>query len=285
MGLRTVRPNENRRMYHQIFIFVVTNHLLSGYKSMKKTLAILLLSLTVNAGLMAQYSIQDSAISTNLIFGSFSYLLPGGDMATRYGSFAQIGPGYMFKTRSNWILGIESNFMFGDRLKNEDNILKGIITSDGNVIDLEGTYADYHFFMRGFSAVGRVGKVVPAFGPNPNSGILVSMGGGYVQHKIRIEHKDKTAPQIIDDYAKGYDELKEGFVSNLFLGYLYLSNNNKVNFFAGIDVSLAFTRDARPYSFSGQKYLNGEFIDTFTGIRAGWIFPVYRRAPREFYYY
>ncbi len=252
---------------------------------MKKTLAILLLSLTVNAGIMAQYSIQDSAISTNLIFGSFSYLLPGGDMATRYGSFAMIGPGYMFKTRSNWILGLESNFMFGDRLKNEDNILKGITTSDGNVIDLEGTYADYHFFMRGFSAVGRIGKVVPAFGQNPNSGILVSMGGGYVQHKIRIEHKDKTAPQIINDYAKGYDELKEGLVTNLFLGYLYLSNNNKVNFFAGIDVSLAFTHDARPYSFSGQKYLNGEFIDTFTGIRAGWIFPVYRRAPREFYYY
>jgi hypothetical protein len=235
--------------------------------------------------LLPKKSIKDSVIFTNLIYASYAMQFPGGDMEERFGMNSQMGAGYMLKTNSNWVFGLEGDFMFGNEVKNEQNIMSLIETSDGNLIDMGGTYADYNFNERGFSALLKVGKLIPVWGPNKNSGILFTLGGGYLQHKIYIEHKDKTAPQITGDYLKGYDELKRGFASNLFLGYLYLGNQNKVNFFAGLDITVAFTGHVRPYSFNQISYNSGKFTDILTGIKAGWIIPVYRRAPKEFYYY
>ncbi|MDY0101653.1 MAG: hypothetical protein RBS07_01865 [Lentimicrobium sp.] len=252
---------------------------------MKNSLKIIILLIFTTNMAFAQKSIGDSAIVAHLIYGTYSYEIPGQDMAGRFGGFSQVGPGYLLKTRSNWILGVESSFGFGSTIKNEDEILKGITTSDGNVIDMSGVYADFQFNMRSFSAMGRVGKVIPVLGPNKNSGIMLTAGLGYLQHKIYIEHKDKSAPQITGEYVKGYDELKRGFVTNVFLGYLYLGNSNKVNFFAGLDFNLGFMKSGRPYSFTEMKFNTGSFTDTYGGVKVGWIFPVYKRAPKEFYYY
>lgn len=253
--------------------------------TMKNTLLLALLLTFASQGIFAQKSIRDSSIVAHLIYATYSYEMPGQDMARRFGGFSQVGPGYMVKTKKNWILGVEGNFGFGNNLKNESTILKGISTSDGNIIDMSGIYANFHYNMRSFSALGRVGKVIPFYGPNKNSGIMVTAGLGYLQHKIYIEHKDKSAPQITGNYLKGYDELKRGFATNVFLGYLYLGNTNKVNFLAGLDFTMGFTQHARPYSFTDMKYNSGSFTDIYTGIKIGWIIPVYKRAPSEFYYY
>jgi len=246
---------------------------------------ILLIALLSVTNLIAQKSIKDSVIFTNLISANYALQFPGGDLSERFGMNSQVGAGYLMKTPSNWVFGVEGNFLFGNQVNDKQNILDLIETSDGNLIDMEGTYADYNFNERGFSGFVKVGKVIPAWGPNKNSGILFTLGAGFLQHKIFIEHKDKTAPQITGDYLKGYDELKRGFASNLFLGYLYLGNQNKVNFFAGLDVTVAFTGHVRPYSFNQISYNSGKYTDLLTGIKVGWIIPVYRRAPKEFYYY
>lgn len=252
---------------------------------MQKFLTPLFLFLLSFSAVTAQKSISDSVIFTNLIYANYAMQFPGGDMADRFGMNSQVGPGFLIKTNSNWLFGIEGNFLFGNQVNQEENILKNIETSDGNLIDMQGIYADYRFNERGFSGIVKFGKLIPVFGPNRNSGIMVTLGGGYLQHNIYIEHKDKSAPQITGDYLKGYDELKRGFASNLFLGYLYLGNSQKVNFFAGIDFTWAVTSHVRPYSFAEMKYNTGTFTDTFTGIKVGWILPVYKRAPKEFYYY
>jgi hypothetical protein len=251
-------------------------------KTRLRLLILLMLPFTVTE---AQKSIQDSVIFTNLIYANYSMQFPGGDMAGRFGMNSAIGPGYLIKTSSNWIFGIEGNFLFGKQVNNTENILSLIETSDGNIIDMEGTYADYNFNERGFSAILRAGKLIPVWGPNRNSGVFVTLGAGYLQHRIYIEHKDKTAPPIKGDYLKGYDELKSGFASNVFLGYLYLGNQNKINFFAGIDFTVGFTRHVRPYSFNNMTYNTGNFNDILTGIRVGWIIPVFSRAPKDYYYY
>jgi len=252
---------------------------------MQARLTLFLLLLLSFSHVDAQKSIRDSTIFTNLIYANYAMQHPGGDLADRFGMNSQVGPGFLMKTRSNWVFGAEGNFMFGNQVVNQNNILKNIETSDGNLIDMQGIYADYNFNERGFSAFAKIGKIIPAWGPNKNSGIMVTLGGGYLQHKIYIEHKDKTAPQITGDYLKGYDELKRGFATNLFLGYLYLGNSNKANFFAGIDFTMAFTSHVRPYSFAEMRYNSGKFTDILTGIKVGWIIPVYQRAPKEFYYY
>ncbi|MBL7904774.1 MAG: hypothetical protein JNL22_07105 [Bacteroidales bacterium] len=244
-----------------------------------------LLLLLAATRLPAQKSIADSAISANLIHANFALQFPGGDLSEQFGMNSLVGAAYLHKTSSNWVFGFEGNFMFGDQVKNENEVLSLIETSDGNLIDMEGIYANYNFNERGFTAFVKAGKVIPAWGPNSNSGFLVTLGAGYLQHKIYIEHRDKTAPQITGDYLKGYDELKNGPAANLFAGYLFLGNANKVNFYAGIDLTLASTSYVRPYSFNRMEYTSGRFTDFQAGLKIGWIIPVYRRAPKEYYYY
>jgi hypothetical protein len=252
---------------------------------MKTTLKLVLLFIALGGTVSAQKSIRDSLIFTNLIYGTYSFEVPGADLSKRFGGFSQVGAGYLFKTRNNWLVGAEGNFGFGNIIKNEEEILKGVTTADGNVIDMSGVYTDFSFNMRTFSAFGKLGRVFPAFGPNKNSGIIFSLGFGYLQHKIYIEHRDQSAPPISGEYVKGYDDLKRGYATNVFLGYLFLGNNNKVNFFAGVDFTCGTTQHARPYSFARQQYNSGSFTDIYGGLKVGWIIPVYKRAPREFYYY
>lgn len=246
----------------------------------------LLFSLLFFCGqLTAQFSVRDSTITAHLISAHFSYNLPAADLSERYGGFAQVGAGYMAKTKTNFLIGLDGLFGFGNQVKNSENILSNITTSDGNIIDQEGVFATFSYNFRSFGAVAKIGKVIPVWSPNPNSGIMMWLGAGYLQHKIYFDYKDQLAPQLSDDYIKGYDELRHGLLLNAFAGYLFMGNQGKANFYAGLDVNLAFTSDARPYSFVNATALNGKFTDLYTGIKVAWFFPAYRRAPNEYYYY
>lgn len=241
--------------------------------------------LLINAKSIAQQSIKDSTISMHLIVAQYAVQLPGGDVADRFGISSMVGAGYLFKTKTNWVFGLDGGFMFGNDVKNKEHIFDNIETSDDNIVDLEGIYATYHFYERGFSLLGKIGKTFSFGKPNPNSGIMLGIGGGYLQHKIFIDHRDKTAPQITGDYLKGYDELKRGPAVNAFLGYMFLGNNKVINFYTGVDFTVAFTQFVHPYSFAQMKYNSGNFTDTFLSVKFGWIIPVYKRSPKEFYYY
>lgn len=221
----------------------------------------------------------------HLIMGQYAFQIPAGDVSERFGVNSMIGGTYLYKTDQNWIIGIDGRFMFGNDVKNSDKIFDNIETSDGNIVDMEGIYATYHFYERGFSTLAKTGKIISLDKPNPNSGILTGLGVGYLQHKIFIDHRDKTAPQITGDYLKGYDELKNGPALNVFAGYIHFDNKRVINFYAGLDATVAFTQFVHPYSFAQMKYNNGTFTDIFFSLNIGWIFPIYKRAPKEFYYY
>ncbi len=233
----------------------------------------------------AQQNLRDSTISMHFIMAQYAFQIPAGDVSKRFGVNSMIGGAYMYKTNHNWLFGFDGRFLFGNNVKNSDKILDNIETSDGNIVDLEGIYATYHFYERGFSFLAKTGKVLTLNKPNPNSGIFTGLGAGYLQHKIFIDHRDKTAPQIIGDYLKGYDELKSGPALNLFAGYLHFDNNKAINFYAGVDATFAFTQFVHPYSFAQMKYNSGNFTDVFISLNVGWIFPMYKRAPKDFYYY
>lgn len=239
----------------------------------------------VSVDVKAQKSIKDSTISVHLIEAHFSMQIPGGDIANRFGVNSMVGAGYLYKTSGNWLLGAEAGFLFGSDIKNSQNILSNIETEDGNIVDLGGIYATYHYYERGILMLGKVGKVFTINKPNSNSGIVTGIGAGIFQHKILIDHRDKTAPQITGDYLKGYDELKRGPAVNVFLGYLYLSNSRIINFYAGADLTMAFTENVHPYSFNKMEYNSGKFTDFLYSVKVGWFIPVYRRAPKDFYYY
>ena len=122
------------------------------------------------AGTVAQVSIRDSAIFTPLIYATYSYQFPGGDLSRQFGSNSSIGGGFMLKTKHNWIFGVEGNYLFGQSVKNSDSLLWNISTRDGFLIDANGMYADLVYYERGFNFFGKFGKLIPVLSPTPTAG-------------------------------------------------------------------------------------------------------------------
>lgn len=232
----------------------------------------------------AQVNVKDSSVFTTMVYPAFAVQWPGGDLKSRYGFSTSIGPGFMLKSKSNWLFAVETGFILGTDIKDEQQILKNISTSDGWVIDANGIYASIQMYERGFTCMAGVGKIMTGLGPNPNSGIMIMGKVGYIQHKIRIENTDNAAPQIAGNYKKGYDKLSDGPALSEFLGYMYLGNNRLVSFFGGISCTQAWTRSRRIYNLTEGKKDDAQHFDMLFELRGGWIIPLYKRSPKEFYY-
>jgi len=237
----------------------------------------------------AQSPAKDSAINIHILYPTYSYSMPGADMAERFGFSHQVGAGYMYKDASGWSISFEGNFIFRDGVKNSRSILSGdssgILTNDGFVIDESGTFANVMLSERGYALWVKVGKLLPVAGPNPNSGILLQVGAGMLQHKIRIDVAVNSAPQLLGDYKKGYDMMCNGPAFSQFVGYQQISNNMKVNFFAGFEFIQAFTQSRRSYYFTQMKRPNENRIDLLNSFKIGWYIPINRKVQKRFYYY
>src|SRR5512133_1284399 len=169
--------------------------------------------------LQGQVNIKDSAITTPVIYATYSYQFPGGGLSDLFGSNSSIGGGIFVKTSGNWIVGAEGNYLFGGTVKNQDSMLLMISTPEGYVIDANGMYADVILYERGYSFYGYFGKLIPVLSPNPNSGFTILAGLGYLQNKIRVHNPNNTAPQLYGDYKKGYDKLNGGLALTGSVGY------------------------------------------------------------------
>lgn len=231
-----------------------------------------------------QSNIKDSAISIPFIGVSYSYQIPAGDLVNNYGPNSNLGGSFLVKTSKNWIYGIDGSFLFGSNVK-DTTVLDNIKTSQGQVIDQDGKYAEIFFYERGYSLSARGGKIFSFKKPNANSGIIFLSGIGFLQHKMRIEVTGNTVPELTSEYRKGYDRLSNGLALSQFLGYQYLGNSRLINFFGGIEMMAAFTKNRREYNYDTMEYDNKKRLDLLYGIRFGWILPLYKKLPKDFYFY
>ena len=235
-----------------------------------------------------QVSVKDSVVNISLVPVSFSYNWPGGDLVDRFGNSAQIGGEYWYKSRSNWLFGLSGSFLFGNYVKQND-ILAPITTSGGIIIGEDGTPSETDMFERGRVFMGRAGKLLTQIpftnidaGLNPNSGFILMAGAGILQHKIQIK---TDALSLSDEMIKGYDRLSNGPALSQFLGYLFLSNNRLINFYFGIECIQGWTQNRRGYNYDAMQDDTEKRMDVLTGLKMGWILPLYKKVPDEFYYY
>jgi len=233
----------------------------------------------------SQVSVKDSSIVAPMIYATYAYQLPGGDLAKRFGGNSSIGGGFMVKTRSNWLFAAEGNYLFGGTVKNGDSLLKNIADSNGYVINANGYYAEIGFAETGYNVMGKFGKLFPVLSPNPNSGPLIMVGAGYLKNKIKIHDGDNTAPQLQGDYKKGYDRLNTGLVLSGTLGYLYMSDSRLINFFVGLEFMQSWTKYRRARNFDTGKQDNSSLSSQFYGVKVKWIIPLYKRKPKDYYLY
>lgn len=251
---------------------------------MNRRLPFLVIFLLVFQVSQAQFNVADTTVAAFVPHLSYSYQFPGGDVAKRYGHNSTIGGGLKYKNMKNIIFSLDVNFIFGNDIKNADSILWMVETENGYVIDGNGTFALYALYERGYNINFSVGKIFPILNPNPNSGLMVNAGVGYMLHRMKIDNQHRTAPQISGDYAKGYDMLTGGISLNQFIGWYFMSNSRLLNFYGGFEFHEAFTKSLRDWDFHNMGKDNNNNFDFFFGIKIGWMLPIYDRAPDKFYY-
>jgi hypothetical protein len=251
--------------------------------SIKKIHLFFLSILFISPYLSAQVSLKDFSISTPLVGVSYGFQLSGGDLVKRFGNSSSVEIKLDFKTKSYWTFGVNGSYFFGKDAK--ENLFDSINTSAGAIINRIGEYADVRTFERGFTVSGTIGRMFSFKKPNPNSGLVVDIGLGFIQHKIRIETIGNNVPQLSKDYKKGYDRLTNGFLLSENLGYLYLSNNRFVNFYFGFECMQGFTQSRRSFDFDLMKQDTQKRLDILYGAKVAWILPLYKKAPQEFYTY
>ncbi|NVO19751.1 MAG: hypothetical protein HXX13_08625 [Bacteroidetes bacterium] len=228
---------------------------------------------------------QDTQKPLSILYPSYSLNIPAFDMKDRFGITQSLGAGYSIIFKNKWLLDFEGNFLFGGKIKNSASLLAPIATSNGYIIDQSGTFASIAISERGFTFWLKTGKLIPTGTRDPNSGILLMSGIGMMQHKIRIDVSQNTAPQLRTAYKKGYDHLCNGPAINEFVGYQYIDPLKRVNFYAGLDFSLAWTQSRRAYYFTEMTRPNEKRFDMLCGIKIGWLVPIYGKSSHEYFYY
>jgi hypothetical protein len=256
---------------------------ISPSKSLK--MSFLLVLLFPCRVLFSQRNVKDSTIATPLVGVQYGFNQPAYDLASRYGYFNYIGILAGYKTKHNLFWGVDANFMFGNQIKAK-GLFDNLIDSYGRITDVNGNTAIVMVYARGFHVNAALGKIIPVFSPNKNSGLFIHGGIGYILHHLRIETQDQVVPLLELDYKKGYDRLTAGVNFHEFIGYSFMSNGGFFNFYAGFYFQQGFTKNQRTLFFDQPQVPvpTNTRKDFLYGLRVGWYIPFYKRQPKEFYY-
>lgn len=229
-------------------------------------------------------NVGDTVVNAKLVSISYAVQVPVADMAKRFGINNNLGGGLTFKIPHNFLIGVEGDYLFGGNIK-EDTILNKLMTSSGNFIGVDGLYGTVFLMERGYTLWARFGKLIPVFHSNPNTGLTLMIGAGFLQHKIRLSDPNRTLPYIMGDYAKGYDRLTNGGALSQYIGYTHLDKRKLVNFSIGFEAMEAFTQNRRDWNFDEMRKDDSKRLDILLGLKAAWILPFYGRNEERIYTY
>jgi hypothetical protein len=221
--------------------------------------------------LSAQTSAPD--MKTALLFHiHYGFNVPGADMADRFGNNFSVGGNIEYKFKNNFFGGVGYSYLFGKKIK--EDIAFNLINNKGEIVGTDNHLALFTLSERGFSSSLYFGKI---FYPSSSSrgGIKVSVGGGILQHKIRIVDDYSVVTQIFGDYLKGYDRLSNGLLTQQYVGYQYLSDNRRINFSVGLLFQQGFTKSSRIFNYDTRLNDTKRRLDMLNGLQVSWILPFY----------
>lgn len=215
---------------------------------------------------------------------SYAGQLPGGDLASRFGSSFSLGSAvHHISAGSNILIGIQGQFLFGSEVK--EDVLQNLRTEEGFIIGNDRTAADVPLRQRGYYLGIQIGKLWSLSPGNPRSGLHGTLGAGLLRHRIRIqEDPQRAVPQIQDEYAKGYDRLSGGPALYQWLGYQIFSRDGRINAYIGVEALQGFTRGLRDIQFDTRMPHTEKRMDLLWGLRAGWVLPFYSNRDKTIWY-
>lgn len=249
---------------------------------MKNIIFVCLLLLGYNL-LVAQRNVGEEVISTPMVGLQYTSILPAGDLKDRYGFLNQLGMTAGYKDKSNLVYGIEGNLYFGNRVTN-DSIFNFLKDNLGNTSEAAGELGIIQILSRGFNVHAHIGKIIPVFGSNPNSGLYISLGAGYSLLKYRIQTTYDFIPVVEVDNRKLYDRQTIGFSLHQFVGYSLINASRPIHFYAGLYANQGFSKFTRSWFYDQGPSPSGLLFDFQFGLRAGWYVPIYKRKAKTIYF-
>jgi len=214
--------------------------------------------------------------NTVLIGPTYGRMFTIGNLAKRFGGSNTIGINAAYKFGNNFQVSGNFSGWFGDNVK-ERGMLDSMIGSGGELLDINGNFAPMRLYQRGYLWHLDIGKIIPTGRINPNSGILISAGLGFMQHKIKFMHQLEVLPQLEGEYTKGYDRLTNGLMTRLFVGYQAIDENQMLNFHAGLEWMSGFTRNQRAFNFDTRTAETSLRRDNMIGLKVGLSFSIQGR--------
>lgn len=220
-----------------------------------------------------------------IIAPSYSAQFPFGNLGDRFGFNSQVSLHLSYKIKKNWMLGVEGGFIFGNVLK-DNYIIDKITTTTGQLVSQNNDLIRVRPQMQGFTIKGEVGKIIPFSQKYPDAGLLLITGFGFLEHKIWLNVRESSLPQLSKTYRKGYDRMCNGPVISQFVGGAFMARRKYYSFYGGVQFDLGFTKDRRNYDFYEMRKLDENRLDMYLGIKLGWILPVFlQSSEKEYYYY
>jgi hypothetical protein len=219
-----------------------------------------------------------------LVIASTAYQVTGGETQDRFGNSVSIGVGTGYKTQNNWVYSFEGNYAFGTGIKQAPQILDELLGTNGFIFNQAGNYAQLNLFYRSLHGHVSLEKILPIWNVNGNSGPIAGFGAGYLAHWIRLDNVGNDAPQVLDEYQKGYDRLSGGVSLKQSLGYLYFSKSEGINFKLSFEFMQAFTNSYRGFNYDTGLPDTDQRLELFYNIKLNWYLPIYKKATSNYYY-
>jgi len=246
---------------------------------------IIIIIILLSSDLMSQELQKDTQKQSDILLSiNHTFQIPGGDLSDRFGNNSNISMSIIYKNKHDFTITLEGGVIFGSEVK-ENNLFEAINGDDGVLVSQNGEIPIIRLFERGGMFNVNFGKYFKFNSTENESGILVSIGLGYIYHKIFIETIVTELPQLNDELLKGYDRLAGGVSIKQFIGYLYFSKNNNIRFLIGLETVQGFTKDLREYNYTSQTYVHEKRLDHLIGLKTGFIIPIKKRNTGKYYYY
>lgn len=223
--------------------------------------------------------------AVNLLEFKYGYHVPMGDLQDRFGSNSDIGLSIQsVSVAKKLFFGIEGIYMFGNEVK--EDVLAQLRSFDGSIIGIDGGAGDINLKERGFYIGVNAGKIIPTTSNNKKlTGVRIQIGGGLLQHKIRVQDNSENIVPLEKKYLQGYDRLSNGPAVHLGLGYQYQSPTNNFQFHVMGDLYGASTASRRNLDYATGGYLDQKRTDLLGGISVAYIVIISRASKPENIYY
>lgn len=271
-----------------------------------KHLIIILSLITLPLGAKAQVRLTPDTLECYIVGFSAGMMMPnsgnnslgisGGNMKDLYGSpylnFAIEGS---YKTQSGWMTNLDADLWFGlssDNLRQREVRYSNIFLPGNFTLSWGGYDGNVTAYNRGLAIRPGIGKIIRVSPQNPNSGVLLKVGGGWMMQKtvFNQDFDQAPVPQLKDDYAKLYDHMRNGIILTESIGLIYMSNYlTYINLKLTFDISQCWSWSSRAYQIDELMGLNGKdesrYFDLIYGFKLTWMFPFTGKPTYDYYYY